>query len=269
MNIEAFFYSHPVFRHEEFAQWKKKQGPATDRAIQKALLHYRKSGRLFNPRRGFYIVVPPNVLAQEVSVDPYLIAGKAANDSILAYHTALELHGVAYSIFEQFTFLTSKKNKPFEFQNRWFQPTAVPIALHKKFNFGIEKINRQGLEISVTNIARTYVDVLDRVELSGGWEEVIRSITNIAILNIDEVISYCLLLNNHILAAKVGFFLEQREGAFKIEDKKLKPLLKIKPLSPQYIYPPDNQPTELVKKWNIIIPTSILKQSWNEADHDI
>lgn len=270
MTVELFFYSNPVFRYETFAQWKKKQGQTNLRVIRNALLYHKKAGRLLNPWRGFYIVIPPNETAESITIDPYLIAGNVATDSILAYHTALELHGLAYSLFEQFTYLTAKKNKPFEFQNRWFQPTSIPTALQRKnINFCVEKINRQGLTISVTNIARTFVDVIDRPELSGGWEEVIRSINNIAVLNTDEVIKYCLMLKNRILAAKVGYFLEQRQGAFKVDSNTLTPLLKLKPTIPQYITPKRTKSCKLVKKWNLLIPTHILKQSWEEPDYDV
>jgi predicted transcriptional regulator of viral defense system len=54
--------------------------------------------------------------------------------------------------------------------------------------FGVEEIYRQGLSISITSLARTYVDLLDRVKLGGGWEEVIRSINKISVLNVDQVI---------------------------------------------------------------------------------
>jgi predicted transcriptional regulator of viral defense system len=271
MTIDSFFYSRPIFRYEEFAQWKKEQGAVSSRAAEKALLYYKKAGRLLNIHRGLYVVVPPNESAESISVDPYLLASKAANDSVLGYHTALELHGVAYSVFEQFTFLTGQKNKPFEFQNRWFQPTAIPLALKKinKDDFGVEKMNRQGLTVRVTNAARTYVDVLDRVELSGGWEEILRSISNLVVLNVEEVITYCLMLHNRILAAKVGFFLEQRQGAFKVEDNMLEPLLKLKPRSPQYLTDNRNERCQLVKKWNLIISSRILNQSWDEPDYDV
>lgn len=270
MNIDSFLYSHPVFRNEEFTHCKEEQNAAaTSRTIKKALLYYKNKGRLINIRRGLYAVIPPNESSESFFIDPYLIAGKATSDSVLSYHSALELHGVAYSVFEQFTFLTKQKIKSFEFQQRWYQPTAVPIALQNKNEFGIDNINRNGLTIRVTNIERTYVDILDRVELSGGWEEVIRSINNVAVLNVEDVIKYCLMLNNRILAAKVGFFLEQRQGAFKIENDALKSLMKFKPQSPQYLSSHHAIPSQFVKKWNLIIPLRILKQSWNEPDHDI
>ena len=271
MEIEAFFHTHPVFRYEEFARWKAEQGTNNPHAVRKALLYHTKAGRLLNVRRGVYAVVPPDGTPEQVSVDPYLLASKASNDSVLAYHTALELHGMNYSVFEQFTFITSQKIKPFGFRGQWFQSVAFPIALKKsgKSDFGIEKTDRQGMVIQITNLARTFVDVLDRVELSGGWEEVVRSISNMAALDVNAVIQYCLMLNNRILAAKVGFFLEQRQDAFAVSDEVLKPLIEKKPLTPQSLVSPDREGGHLVKKWNLILPLPVLKKSWEEPDHDV
>lgn len=271
MKIGAFFHTHPVFRYEEFARWKAEQGWGSARAAHKTLLYHAKAGRILNVRRGIYAVVPPDRTPDEVLVDPYLLASKASRDSVLAYHTALELHGVGYSVFEQFTFLTSQKIKPFDFRGQWFQSVAFPLALKKsgEKDYGIEKMNRAGMTIQVTNLARTFVDVIDRVVLSGGWEEVVRSISNMAVLDVNVVIKYCLILNNRILAAKVGFFLEQRQGAFAVSDKILKPLLEKKPSTPQSLVSHDREEGQLVKKWNLILPLHVLKKSWEEPNHDV
>ena len=271
MKIEAFFHTHPVFRYEEFSHLKAEQGTSNPRAVRKALLYYVKAGRLLNVRRGLYAVVPPDGTRDQLLVDPYLLASQASNDSVLAYHTALELHGVAYSAFEQFTFLTSQKIKPFEFRSQWFQSVAFPIALKKSGNnnFGTERLDRQRMAIQVTNLERTFVDVLDRVELSGGWEEVVRSISNMAVLDVHAAISYCLLLDNRILAAKVGFFLEQRQGAFAVNEDVLKPLLEKKPLTPQSLVSHDKEGGRLIKKWNLILPLHVLNKSWEEPNDDV
>lgn len=267
--INTFFYSHPVFRHNEFAVWKAQQGTDNPRAIQNALQYYVDTGRLLNIRRGFYAVVPPTETSESLIVDPYLVAAKVNEDNVLAYHTALELHGIAYTIFDRFTFLTNKKIKPFEFQNHWFQPTTFPRRLKKPGrDFGIESINRQELEIKVTSLARTFVDVLDRIEHSGGWEEVVRSLGKAVSLNMEEVIEYCLMLKNNILVAKVGFFLEQRQGAFAVKDDLLARLLKYKPLSPQSLAS-SREPGQLIKKWNLVMPIHVINQSWDEPNHDV
>lgn len=132
MDIEAFFYEHPVFRHDEFATWKNQQKPLKAISINTALQHYIQAEKIIRIRRELFAVIPPGENGKSISIDPYLIAGKAAPDSILSHHTALELHGIAYSTFGQLTYLTQLKNKSFEFQNQWFQASTHPSALRKK-----------------------------------------------------------------------------------------------------------------------------------------
>ena len=270
MTIEAFFYQFPLFRYEEFVTWRESEGllctPAT---IQKSLHYYVKSGRLLNIRRGIYAVIPPGESSNDFIVDPYLLAAKMTTDSVLGYHTALELHGVAYSLFNRYTFLTAQKSKPFEFQQQSFQPVTISKTLRDQAMIGVQKIDRQGVTIVVTTPARTFVDVIDRVNLSGDWEEVVRSISKMVVLDIDEVIRYCLLLNNKTLAAKVGFFLEQRQGAFAVDEKTLQPLLALLPAKPQYIGDTQQGSCKLVKKWNLMIPSSVINQSWEEPTYDV
>ena len=152
MNIDAFFYENPVFRLDEYAAWKEKHGSGSVAAIHSSIKYYLKEGRLINIRRCLYAVVPPNSNAESAVVDSYLVAAKASDDSILAYHTALELHGSAYSTFGKFTFLTGKKIKAFYFQDQLFQPTSIPTPLHAKNEMGITTVDRQGGGICITTI---------------------------------------------------------------------------------------------------------------------
>jgi predicted transcriptional regulator of viral defense system len=270
MNVEQFFFTHSVFRQEEFAALKAKQGITNAATIRQALHYYIRTHRIISVRRGLYAVVPPNQTA-DLSVDPYLIAGKCATDSVLAYHSALELHGVAYSHFQQFTFLTRQKIKPFNYQEQWFQPVAVQKILipKKTVNFGVETIDRAGLEIKVTTLDRTFVDVLSRVDLSGGWEEVCRSLSNIGVLDVEKVVAYCIKLDSPVVAAKVGFFLEQRQGAFAVNNNILKRLLKKKLKAPHYLVKSPREPSKFIKKWNLMVPHSIYYRTWEESNHDV
>lgn len=267
ITIQGFFYQHPIFRYEEFVAWKTKHGTSKRYSINNTIQYYLKTGKLIRLRKELYAVVPPNETLKTIQIDSYILAALAAKDSVLSYHTALELHGLAYSAFEQFTFLTTQKTKSFEFANQRFQPVSLPKALKtQNANFCVEIVNRQGVDIRVTNLARTFVDVLDRPDLCGGWEEVCRSINDIAVLKIDEVIAYCLKMNNARLAAKVGFFLEQRTGAFAVSSNQLQPLLNIRPKSPQYLSKHEQKNCCLVKKWNLMMPITILEKSWEEPN---
>lgn len=271
MTIQQFFYEHPVFRYEEFADFKMTHGVTKPISVNTALSYYVKQGRIKPIRRKLYAVIPPNQTSDNVLVDPYLIAAKVTEDAVIGYHSALELLGVAYSSFGQLTYITQQKSKPFEFDGNWYQSVAVPTALQKKKapDILVDTINRQGVDIKVTNSARTFVDVLNRVELCGGWEEVYRSISNIAVLNVEHVIKYALMLNNARLIAKVGYFLSQRQDAFRVTEKQLAPLLACKPNAAQYVSGNADEQFQLVKKWNIYLPLSVINQTWEEPDLEI
>lgn len=271
MNIEAFFHEHPVFLHEEFAAWKTQRKPLKAISINTALQHYVNNGRITRIRRGLFATIPPGQTIDTFNVDPYLMAAKATPDSILGYHTALELHGIAYSVFNQFTFLTQLKSKSFEFQNQWFQASTHPTQLvtNKKISTGTERVNRQGLDIQITNLARTYVDILDRIELSGGWEEVCRGIEKIVVVDIDEIIHYCLSLKNACLAAKVGYFLEKRDNPLKLNKKQLSKLQRAKPKIPQYASKRNHDKFESIKHWNILLPRFVIHRNWEEPDEKV
>lgn len=270
-DVVTFFYEHPIFRYEEFEGWKRRQGTTNPSSIHSALRHYTHLERIKLLRRKLYGVITPNESKETAFFDPYLIAAKGSIDSVLAYHTALALHGIAYSSFEQFTFITSQKIKPFEINSQWYQPVAIPTGLKNANleNIGIQILERQGVEIKVTNLARTYVDVINRPDLGGGWEEVCRSISKIAFLNIEDVISYCLILQNATLVAKVGFFLEQRKGAFAAGVNAIDKLQQFKPTTAQYMGERDKEDHRLVKKWNLMVPISVLKQTWDEPDYAV
>lgn len=271
MTVEEFFYDHPVFRQEEFVALKAEHGIDNRSTVHQALHYYLESKQIVSIRRGLYAVVPPTFTPENLPIDSYLIAGKATSDSILAYHTALELYGIAYSVFFQFTFVTAQKVKPFTYSDMRFKPVAVPKVLvkNKEVNFGVEITERNGVEVKITSPARTYVDVIDRVELSGGWEEVSRAITQMTSLDVEQVVDYCCKLESPVIAAKVGFFLQQRQGGFAVADKFLQRLLQMKPKSPYYLVKSRRQPCEFIKQWNLMVPKNILYQTWEEPNYDV
>lgn len=88
-------------------------------------------------------VVPPDQSRDDVMVDPYLIAGKATDDAIISYHSALELMGVAYSSFGQLTYVTKQKSKPFACEGYWYQSVTAPLQKTHMLHIYIEVINQQ------------------------------------------------------------------------------------------------------------------------------
>jgi len=185
---------------------------------------------------------------------------------VLAYHTALSFYGKAYSLYNQFYYLTHQKSQPLNFGGYKFAGKSIPRPLinAKKETFGISYHTFSGSTIKVTNLERTLVDVLARPELTGSWEEIWRSLKSIEFFDLDIVLQYTTLLNNATTAAKVGFFLEQNRESLMVEDKYLKKLMKLRPKKPHYLNRNDQKDGKLIKKWNLIIPYEILQERWGE-----
>lgn len=271
MNANEFFAQYPVFTHDEFKKCLTAQGTTNPLTQQAILAYHLKKHHIIRIRRCFFASVPSfsRVSASTFSVDPYLIAGRITNDAVLAYHTALDFHGVSYSTYQQFTFLSQTKIRPFTFQQASYHCLPFPQSLLNNSDFDVHIVNREGLDIKVTGLERTIVDALDRPDYAGGWEEIWRSAAHIPLLNIDKMIEYAFLLANATTIAKLGFFLEQHQQQFVIDKQQLNVLQEKKPRGTHYLERTKRKPGKLMKRWNLVVPTAILTQNWEEPNNDI
>jgi len=178
--------------------------------------------------------------------------------------TALEFHGKAHSVQEKFLFLTSRAIRPLSFRDYRFRAVRFPKNLVKKKQefFAVDTAERAGLPIRVTSLERTLVDVLDRPDLGGGWEEIWRSLESVEFFNIDKVVDYTLLLANSSTVSKVGFYLEQHQKELMVEDAHLNRLRGHVPKQPTYMA--RNAKGRLVKQWNLVVPSQVLDRAWEE-----
>lgn len=200
-------------------------------------------------------------------VDPFLIASRVAADAVVAYHSALQLLGKAYSVSQRLTYLSARRAKPFTFQDTEFVPVLVPAALRSlpDFGGGLREERRHKLGIKLTGYERTLVDVLDSPKYGGSWEEIWRSLEAIEFVDLDVVVDYALRLGSALTIARVGFFLEQHMDELLVEDRHLEALRARSPAQPRYFERRNHKGGKLVPHWNLIIPEQIVARSWNEV----
>lgn len=260
-----FFATHPVFTHEEFVAAHTAGGRSahTSNAL---LAQHVAAGRLQRLRRGLYASVPPGVEASAHAPDPYLVATKLRPDAVVAYHAALAFHGRAYSVSRRHTYLTGERARPFRFRGEEYQPVQAAAALRERGDLGGGVLVRAhaGGEVRVTSLERSLVDVLDRPEHGGGWEEIWRSLQMIEYVDVAEVVRYARLLRSAVTAARVGFFLEAQREPWMIEDAELARLEELAPSQPRY-FGAGREHGRLVARWNLIVPLEVLERRWEEG----
>jgi predicted transcriptional regulator of viral defense system len=259
MGMDQLFKINEVFTLIELDNYLSLNKSFNRNTRNSLLKYYLKKERIFSIRRGLY--------STSRNIDPYLVASKIAPDSILAYHTALEIYGKSHSEFTHFFYLSNHRHQIVSYENYTFQYIEIPGILKQKGleKFGVNKIDYKGRDIDVTSLERTFVDILDRPELAGNWEEVWRSIEMINHLNIDQVIEYVYLMEYSSLAAKVGFFLEHYRNKLKIENYQFQKLKRMKPIQPVYLDRKIKKQSKLIKQWNLMVPLEILEQRWDES----
>jgi len=264
---DDFFRKHPVFTSEELAAYLSLRGETGARTQEGLLAHQTKSGRLVRIRRGLFAVIPLGADWASYPVDPFLVTGKLTADAVLSHHTALEFHGRAYSVQGYFTYSAASPIAPVTFGNHVFRGTKFPSAVSRaeKEGHGVLQAERAGMGLRVTSLERTLVDVLDRPDLSGSWEETWRSLESIEFFDLDEVVEYARLLENATTAAKVGFFLDQHRDALMVEDRHLQTLRALRPRQPHYLERSKREPGRLISEWNLVVPRELTERAWAEV----
>src|ERR1035437_743445 len=121
MSIRQLLETKMVLTHDELVEALASQEPGRVRTKESLVGYYQRTGRLLRVRRGLYAVVPPGISPKDAPVDPYLLAANASKDAILAYHTALEIHGKAHSVFSKVHYLSHEQHRPWMFRDYSFQ----------------------------------------------------------------------------------------------------------------------------------------------------
>ena len=201
------------------------------------------------------------------AADPFMLAAKMTGDAVLAYHTALEYHGKAYTAYNRLTYVSNQRSPVARFRGYEYLRLPVPRALVETGDhwFGVETYPQDGVDLRVTNLERTFVDVLDRPEISGTWEEIWRSLESVEFFDLAQIVSYVQRLGNATTAAKVGFFLSGHREALMVDEGIFAAMKGMIPKQPHYMDRSTRSGCRLVSEWNLLVPPGILERSWEEV----
>lgn len=128
MKPSDFLSQHPVFTREEFALALGERGPRSPRTVSSHLVRWQREGRVERVKPGLFVGRPSGGRS---APDAYALAARMAPDAELAYHTALELHGHAQSVFSTLTFATWSKVKALSFGARRYRPVRPRAGLRR------------------------------------------------------------------------------------------------------------------------------------------
>jgi predicted transcriptional regulator of viral defense system len=222
----------------------------TSRAVMSRL---SGKGYVMRVHRGYYAGVPPESVGMNYEVDRYILAHKVGNHGgALAYHTALELHGVAHSYFNTVYCLRPKSLRGFDFQGIEYR------YIETKKLFGVFHLMREGIRIPVTDRERTFLDCIRRPDYCGGLEEVLKSLSTFHTIDVKAIDGYLGEFHEQSLMQKTGFVLTILKDELKVSEDYLDELRNRVREKIYYLAPrPKTGAGRLIGEWNLIVPRNL------------
>ena len=212
------------------------------------LLNYKKQNLIVQIRRNLYSVTD---LATKATVaNKFEIGSHISNSAYISYHSALEYHGIAHQVFFTLYISSETRFNDFEFEDMQY------LYCKSNISEGIETPPMNSL-IRVTNIERTVIDCLDRIDRAGGLEELIHSLSMINYLDEKKLINYLNQYNKVFLFKKAGFILKNFLANMKLSDEFISLCHQIGAPHVKYLTTPTESDT-FHKEWNIYAPKNIL-----------
>lgn len=191
--MEDFYLSQALFHTQDILD-----NFTSARSMQVKLKALIEVGRIAKIKNGLYATVNP--LTGDVFASRFEIASALFENACVAYHSALEFHGLGNQMFSEVQVFTEKRNIPFEYNGleyKFFSYTAKG---------GITRLE-QNAEIVVTDLERTVADCVDRIDLAGGLEELVTALNGITHIDENKLLSYLKGYNKKFVYKKVGFLL--------------------------------------------------------------
>lgn len=166
----------------------------SENTINMYLSKAAKDGHIQRVRRGVYITPDKQ--------DRMVIACESVPDGYIAYHTALEFHGLCTEEFSCTQIASKKRFRSFEFNFNTYERVAG------KYHDGIQTYEQPEGPVRCTTITRTILDCIERPDLCRGHESIWNAILLLQENDIDfqEMATLLDARKNKSLYQRVGYY---------------------------------------------------------------
>ena len=251
-----FFSARPVFDRAEYAAAVGRR--PNDKVVTAMLTQHLHAGNIRRVARGVFASVPKHADARKWVVDRFLAASRLRRGGVIAYHSALELLGCAYTDGHEVQVIASGEPgilDTADFACRFVKPPrgfAPPD--------GVTIVDRLGLAVSVTTIERTVADLFDRYDLAGGSEELFNSLDLVARVDAATLVRHVRALGNAAAAGALGYWLEREQKRLGVPELALEEIRTLAPSQARYALGTKSGEGRTAKGWNVILPTEVIER---------
>lgn len=211
------------------------------------LYKYKKRNIITKIRKNVYL--PTNPQDGFIDENKYEIGCNSVPFSYISYHSAMEFYGLQNQVFNRIYLSAPYRFRPFEFD--------YVDYMYAPDNYREGIIKDATRNIYVTDIERTIVDCLDRLDLAGGLEELIYNLDLIDKVEESKILGYLSLYGKKVIYQKAGFILSSFKQQMNLSDSffvkcKIKSSKSTRYLTDKY------ESKVYVQEWKLCVPEYIL-----------
>ncbi len=213
------------------------------------LKNMRKKGALDKVKSNLFVRIPAHLVHDKGKYmeDPILVGKYLAQPYFFSYYTALYLHGLSQQYARHYYLSTIKYVQKVDYHGNIFHP----VILKGKRFFGLKEMNYGDEKIFVSDLERTILDVMNRPEYAGGYEEILRCFQSLEEVNWSQLLEYLDKIGEKILINRMGLVFDIL-GDFVNTPKRFLKELRMR-MSNNIYYFEKNRKGSYIKKWKIIV----------------
>lgn len=199
-----------LIQSKRFVSGKEMFENVLNRETASSLLYkYKKRNIVVQIRKNVYL--PTNPVDGFVDENKYEIGCNSVSGAYISYHSAMEYYGLQNQVFNRVYLSAPKRFRTFEFD------CVEYMYAPDKFQEGIIQLEVTK-NIYVTDMERTIVDCIDRLDLAGGIEELIYNLELINEVDENKILHYLTLHDKRIIYQKAGFILSFFKEPMKLSE---------------------------------------------------
>ena len=168
-----------------------------------------RNGMVCRVKSNLYAVT--DLATSQCIANKFEIASHISETACVAYHSAMEYHGLGHQLFNEVTVFSASSFRPFDFDGLVYvrrQPTIQDGVVTPLMNSSVR----------VTDLERTIIDCIDRIKYAGGVEELLNNLSSVSYVAEIKLLTYLDAYGKASLYQKTGFLLSRYRKQWRLSE---------------------------------------------------
>ena len=203
-------------------------------------------------KSGLYYLIPFEHRGTAWQPDVLVAGSKIAGEYFYSHASAFTVFGIIAAPPPRIAITVPSRFRRFKYGVHTFYPVET------NHFFGFKDMDYKGITIKVSDMERTLVDALSRLDLSGGVIGAFRNLSLLGFINYPLLMEYLDKFGKRSTMVRCGFALEFFRDRWEVNLDVLKELKSRAKAGPVYYLDRDipKGTGKLIKAWNLIIPAA-------------